>query len=238
MSLNPTSRLPRLKTQPTITQLLEALELLGRIYAPSLRFQISAQRTNQDANQNATEVEEIDSIQIVRNDEIERRFAKNWLTMMIGSGLPWIEEEETEENQDEHSASASASAPSDNRSRDNGKWTASDLVDLAGNILASEARVEGEFPNLERLPSVLFKQSNQNTSCSVICLHLLYFLLSQNRKKAWIEPSHSLFRLLLSRASSTTLWISQTLPLSPSRLAKTTRINLPVTTKSKMDLLR
>lgn len=159
-NFNPTSRLPRLKSHPSISKLTEALELLSKIYAPSLKFQFSSRSdssdepssNNQRLPSDDLDLSEEDLIQIVRADETERRFAKNWLTQMIGSGLDWIQEEA---EKDEESLKDESSRPSA-ISRDQKMWDVSSLIDLAGNILASEAKVEGEWgQNDEREESFL-----------------------------------------------------------------------------------
>ncbi|KAJ9478040.1 hypothetical protein PHBOTO_001591 [Pseudozyma hubeiensis] len=115
--VNPTSCLPRIKAEPDAAQVFRALSHLSRLYSPkSLNRDEQARRDLLDSHHDATSVLQY-AFDLVKADDTEKRYAMDWLTRLIASGLYWINDEE-------------------------GATTAEDLLDLAGRILGGQASLE------------------------------------------------------------------------------------------------
>lgn len=114
--VNPTSCLPRLKAEPDAAHVHSALLHLSRLYSPQ---SLSKDERNilvaSDAEYAASSYQ--DALDSAKVDGSEIRYAMDWLTRLIASGLYWIDE-----------------------ARDH--ISADDLLDLAGRILGGTASLE------------------------------------------------------------------------------------------------
>lgn len=120
--INPTSCLPRIKDEPTSTDLFQALVHLANLYSPqSLNRKetafcesIEPQHGPRHSSHDASFQDAMDSAKV---DESEKRYAMSWLTRLIGSGVSWLD--------------------------DDAEYTSADaLLDLAGRILGGHASLE------------------------------------------------------------------------------------------------
>lgn len=122
--VNPTSCLPRLKSEPPSFDIFRALVHLANLYSPqSLNRTETSYHTSVDVDSEITSSNEHDipayqdAFDSARADDNEKRYAMDWLTRLIGSGLYWVDDE--------------------------GESTCADaLLDLAGRILGGHASLE------------------------------------------------------------------------------------------------
>ncbi|GAC92689.1 hypothetical protein PHSY_000244 [Pseudozyma hubeiensis SY62] len=115
--VNPTSCLPRIKAEPDAAHVFRALSHLSRLYSPkSLNRDEQALRDLLEPDRNASPALQ-DACDVAKVDDSEKRYAMDWLTRLIASGLYWIDDEED-------------------------ATTAEDLLDLAGRILGGQASLE------------------------------------------------------------------------------------------------
>lgn len=120
--VNPTSCLPRIKDEPSSTDVFRALVHLSRLYSPqSLNKDENASNASleyckEDRTDHAQSAYQ-DALDSARVDDNEKRYAVSWLTRLIGSGLYWVD--------------------------DDTQVTCADaLLDLAGRILGGHASLE------------------------------------------------------------------------------------------------
>ncbi|SPO22096.1 related to putative S-adenosylmethionine-dependent methyltransferase of the seven beta-strand family [Ustilago trichophora] len=117
--VNPTSCLPRIKDEPASDDIFQALAHLALLYSPQSlnRDEIALHDSRRQSNNEHDETAHQDVIDSAKVDDNEKRYAMNWLTRLIGSGLYWVDDES-----DVTSADA--------------------LLDLAGRILGGHASIE------------------------------------------------------------------------------------------------
>lgn len=122
--VHPTSCLPRLKDEPSSIDIFRALVYLANLYSPqSLTRTETNFHASVDADKEAIGSNEYDvlahqdALDSAKVDDNEKRYAMNWLTRLIGSGLYWVGDE---------AESTCADA----------------LLDLAGRILGGHASLE------------------------------------------------------------------------------------------------
>ncbi|KAE8260732.1 hypothetical protein A4X13_0g172 [Tilletia indica] len=109
--VNPTASLPRLKAEPTLETLDKALLQLCLYYAPTL---LSPKIQDDLAGDPAAQ----ESIDLVRADVNERRFAGSWLMKLIALEGGWLRDQGVPEKEREA------------------------IVDRAGQIVAAEAQID------------------------------------------------------------------------------------------------
>ncbi|SPO23421.1 related to putative S-adenosylmethionine-dependent methyltransferase of the seven beta-strand family [Ustilago trichophora] len=117
--INPTSCLPRIKFEPASDDIFQALAHLAHLYSPQSLNRVEAALIDSQCQFNNEHDEAIyqDAIDSAKVDDNEKRYAMNWLTRLIGSGLYWVDDE--------------------------GDVTSADaLLDLAGRILGGHASLE------------------------------------------------------------------------------------------------
>ncbi len=116
--LNPTSCLPRIKSEPSSIDLFHALGHVSLLYSPrSLNKEEAALFDKSSCHERLENLQLQDAIDAAKVDDHERRFAMDWITRLIGSGLYWLDDEA-------------------------GVLSADALLDLAGRILGGHASLE------------------------------------------------------------------------------------------------
>lgn len=121
--VNPTSCLPRIKDEPDSDQITRSLAHLARLYSPqSLKREEAALHASLgDRHQPIEGIDALayqDALDCAKADDSEKRYAMNWLTRLIGSGLYWI----NDDSEDTTFAEA--------------------LLDLAGRIIGGHSSIE------------------------------------------------------------------------------------------------
>ncbi|SNX82956.1 related to putative S-adenosylmethionine-dependent methyltransferase of the seven beta-strand family [Melanopsichium pennsylvanicum] len=119
LRVNPINCLPRIKNEPAAVDIFRALAHLAHLYSPKSLTRADTALYNDDREEYVCDQAAYqDAIDVCKVDESERRYAMHWLTRLIGSGLYWLEEDE-----------------SDTTSPDM-------LLDLAGRVLGGHASLE------------------------------------------------------------------------------------------------
>lgn len=116
-NVNPTSCLPRIKTEPEAADIFRALVHLSLLYSPQSLNKGEGEGLAvfvEEASSSSAYQDALDSAKV---DASEKRYAMDWLTRVIASGLYWIDDDE-------------------------GAISADALLDLAGRILGGHASLE------------------------------------------------------------------------------------------------
>ncbi|PWY98495.1 hypothetical protein BCV70DRAFT_201807 [Testicularia cyperi] len=142
--VDPTRCLPRVKTQPSAADVFCALCHLALLYSPKSLGRTQAElysRLSRSTHAHATTDRDdrayIDAFDAARVDDNERRFAMDWITRIIGSGLDWIDVDVDADGDADAGLHASTEAEAE------GELLAPDaLLDLAGRVLGGHAGLE------------------------------------------------------------------------------------------------